>query len=146
MIQITPDGTAELRRRFAALVPDLQAKVLRAGAQRTHDVAQDGADSHTKTGALARSVRMGPIPGGYEIGHDRQMAPHALFVHWGTRAHDIPRRDRPRNKKVLRWPSGDGFAFAKFVHHPGYRGDPWMTRARDAAIATMLRIARETAP
>ncbi len=45
--------------------------------------------------------------------------------------------------QVLRWASGNGFVFAKIVHHPGYKGDPYLTRARDAIAARFTTIARE---
>lgn len=142
MIEISIEGQAQLRDSFARLVPELQDQVLRGGAQAAFDSAQGGADAHTRTGALARSLRLRSINDGFEVFHDRQMAPHALFVHWGTRAHEI----RPRRKKALRWvPAGGGvFAFARRVQHPGYEGDAWMLRARDAAIDTMQRLAERT--
>lgn len=46
-------------------------------------------------------------------------------MHWGARPHVI----QPKNKKALRWPVGGKFVFAREVHHPGYKGDPWMVRA-----------------
>lgn len=101
-------------------------------AQRLFDSAWKGADKHTKTGALTRSMSGGPIPWGknaYAIGHDDKVAPHAKWVHWGTRPHVI----RPKDKKWLRWPSGGGFVFAKEVNHPGYKGDPWLQRVAQSA-------------
>ena len=140
MIEIDVIGNEEIRRALARVVPEFKRKALQAGAQAAFDTAQREADRHTKTGALARSVTMRPQGNGYVIGHDSQMAPHAVFVHWGTRPHEI----RPKNKQALRWPAGGGFAFAKVVQHPGFEGDPWMIRARDAAAAAILRIARNT--
>lgn len=58
---------------------------------------------------------------------------YALFVHEGTRAHQI----RPRHKRFLRFPSTrtrGGFAFARVVRIPARRGVPFLRDAlRDAA-------------
>jgi len=146
MISIREVGTKEILQALSKVVPELQDEALRAGAQAAFNTAQDSADEHTVTGAMARSVRMRPLDGGYIIDHDLQQAPHTLFVHWGTKPHII----KPDEKKALRWPSGTGggtkFVFAKRVHHPGYRGDPWMIRARDDAAKAILRIAQSTRP
>ena len=97
------------------------------------DLLYQAADKHTKTGSLIRSLKQTSafISAAYTISHDLRIAPHAIFVHWPTRAHII----RPKNRKALRWPVGGAFAFAKIVHHPGYRGDPYFVR-----IATPERI------
>jgi hypothetical protein len=148
-IDIEVEGAGALRETLGNLIPELQKRALRAGAQTAFDIAQNAADSHTRagdggtSGALARSVRLRSLTDGeegFEVYHDLQAAPHALFVHWGTRPHEI----RPRTRKVLRWPSGTGgntgFRFARRVWHPGYKGDAWMIRAKDAALAAMQRI------
>ena len=95
------------------------------------------ADKHTKTGAMARSLKNAFSAGEYRIWHDMQHAPHAAFVHWGSRAHDI----KPKNRKALRWPGRGGFIFAKFVRHPGYKGDPYfVTEATpDEVLKTFIR-------
>ena len=46
-------------------------------------------------------------------------APYSLYVHEGTRPHEIPNA------------FGRGFT----VQHPGYAGDPWMTRSVDQMAA-----------
>jgi hypothetical protein len=117
--------------------------VLNGMAQMAFDTAQRQADTHTVTGQLARSLRLRPEgDSAWIIDHNTQHAPHALFVHWGTRPHVI----RPKNKKALRWPSGSGgatrFVFAKFVRHPGYAGDPWLVKAADEAVRQFDAIVR----
>jgi len=106
------------------------------------ELARQGADKHFKTGALVESLGHGPkqIPGGWEIGHNRQRAPHAAFVHWGTRPHVI----KPSKRKALRWVAGNGFAFAKTVNHPGYKGDPYLTNAAVQAVREFDSIVRRT--
>jgi hypothetical protein len=73
------------------------------------------------------------IPNGREVGHDGQRAPHAEFVLFGTRPHII----RPKDKKALRWVSGNGFVFARVVNHPGYLGDNYLETAATDAIKAM---------
>lgn len=43
----------------------------------------------------------------------------------GTRPHII----RPKNKQVLRFRVGGQVVFAKVVHHPGTRAQPFLDRA-----------------
>ena len=49
----------------------------------------------------------------------------AMFLMRGTKPHIIV----PRRKKALRWADGQKFIFAKKVHHPGTRPDPFLTNA-----------------
>lgn len=135
MIEVNVQGIEAIRATFARLVPEAQAKVLRGLAQVAFDTAQRQVDTHTQTGALARSLRLrSDGEGGWIIGHDQQHAPYAPWVHWGSRPHII----RPREKKSLRWPSGaggkTGFVFAKWAKHPGFSGDPWLVQAADEAV------------
>lgn len=143
MIRIDPRsiaGIESIRRQMLRLVPDLSREVAGATAQQVYEQARIAADRHTKTGALVRSLKMRKTgPDRYAVEHDLQTAPHALFVHWGTKPHII----KPKNKKALRWVSGNGFVFAKIVHHPGYKGDPYLMRARDAVAQRFSTIARE---
>lgn len=143
MIEINVAGLDAIRARFATLVPEVQAKTLRGLAQVAFDTAQTQVDTHTQTGALARSLRLRSNgDGGWIVGHDQQHAPYSLWVHWGSRPHVI----RPREKKALRWPSGaggkTGFVFAKWSKHPGYAGDSWLVKAADEAVRQFDAIVR----
>ncbi len=53
----------------------------------------------------------------------RATAPHALFVHEGTRPHDIV----PRNARVLAFKVGGEQVFATRVRHPGTKGKKYLT-------------------
>lgn len=135
MIDLNIEGLEQIRERFARLVPDTQKQVLNGLAQVAFDTAQRQADTHTQTGALARSLFLKPEgENGWVIGHNLQHAPYSLFVHWGTKPHVI----RPRDKKALRWAGGQGgatgFIFARFVKHPGYKGHAYLIEAADAAV------------
>lgn len=143
MIEINLAGLDEVRARFARLVPETQAKVLRDLAQVAFDTAQRQVDTHTKTGALARSLRLqSDGDGGWIISHDQQHAPYAIFIHFGTKPHLI----KPKDKKALRWAGGSGggthFIFAKWVHHPGYKGHAYLVEAADEAVKQFDAIVR----
>lgn len=129
MIKVTLTGIEAVREKFAKLNAIAQGQALSRTAVDVERYVEQQADMHTKTGALVQSVYSRKTPGGYEIGHDLQRAPHALFVHWGAKPHVI----KPKTKKTLRWAAGGAFAFAKEVNHPGYKGDPWIKRAADLA-------------
>lgn len=143
MIRIDPRsiaGIEAIRRQMLRLVPDLSREVTESTAQATLEKARAAADKHTKTGALIRSLKLRRKGNNQlEVYHDEQMAPHAIFVHWGTRPHII----RPKDKKALRFvpKGGNSFVFAQIVNHPGYRGDPYLLRAREAVAQQFSRIA-----
>lgn len=129
-ISVSLTGIEAVRDSFAKLNAITKDQALRKTAVDVEAYVTREADKHTKTGALIDSVYSKRInQDSYEIGHDLQRARHALFVHWGSRPHVI----KPKNKKRLRWPASGGFIFAKEVHHPGYKGDPWLKRAADLA-------------
>lgn len=52
-------------------------------------------------------------------------APHARFVHEGTRPHEI----RPRHARALRFQIGGRVIFAQRVRHPGTRAVPFLAAA-----------------
>lgn len=146
-------GTEAIRRKLEQIGDKLAKRALAETAEEIEENVGEWAGRHTKpggTGALFRSIVARPLGDGsqWEIGHDLQVAPHALFVHWGTRPHDIEpskvgqkkqhvkahhrkgvavkEHDR-RGKHWLRFPVGGKFFFSGIVHHPGYKGDPWLS-------------------
>ena len=59
---------------------------------------------------------------------------YAIYVHEGTGPHII----RPRHRRFLRFPGRTGgMVFARQVHHPGYRGNPFL---RDAMVEEVARL------
>lgn len=144
-LNLSIEGLDQVRSRFAALVPDAQKQVLNGLAQVAFDTAQRQADTHTQTGAMARSLRLRPEgDSAWVIDHDLQAAPHALFVHWGWKR---TKPIYPKEKKALRWVGGSGggtrFIFAKFVSAPAeYAGDPWLVQAADEAVKQFDAIVR----
>jgi len=111
-------------------------RLLAETAQALFDQVEIGVQKHTKPnglGMLERSIGSGPESIGnrtYVVKSDGQQAPYNVFVHFGSRPHDI----RPKDRKALRWVSGSSFVFSKFVRHPGYKGDPFMVTAVDNVL------------
>lgn len=121
---------AEMRR-----IGTLPSRALAAAAVEVEDYAEGEAARHNRSGRLVRSLTRRQDGAAWVIGHDGQHAPHALFVHWGSRPHRI----EPRRKKVLRFPAGGAFAFSRGVNHPGYKGDPYFVRAAAQAPSLFER-------
>lgn len=65
-------------------------------------------------------------------GEIESRAPYSLFVHEGTRPHDI----RPVYKRVLA-NKRTGQIFGKLVHHPGTRANPFLLRAVEKSARKM---------
>ena len=130
MISINVTGVDQVRATLYRIGKQLANKALTQTAVQIETYVEQEAAKHNKKGALVRSIYKTRLAdGSWEIGHDPRVAPHALFVHWGTKKHDI----RPKNKKTLRWASGGAFHFAKVVHHPGNKPDKWLERAATTA-------------
>lgn len=134
-IEVTLTGTEAIREQFTRMNRAAQFSAMAKTSQELYDYVEREADKHTKTGALFQSVFQKREGETFLIGNDLQRAPHAVFVHFGTRPHDIS----PKNKKALRWSSGSSFVFSRLVKHPGYKGDPWLKRAAAMAPAIFER-------
>lgn len=163
-LDITLSGTEAVRRTLLRIGRQTANNALDKTAEDIETYVGNEAGKHRNTNALFRSVYNKPVGNGYEIGHDLQVAPHALFVHWGTKPHKI----RPKNtgvvqqnvrshtrktkngvvqvsaharegKAMLRWPGGGKFFFAGEVNHPGNKADPWLDRAARMAPALFER-------
>ena len=130
------EGVSALRVTLPQIPKEIERLTILRMSQIAYDSTQRGAGRHSKTGALFQSVYNRAIPGGRDVGHDLHRAPHALFVNFGTRPHII----RPKEKKALRWVMGNRFIFAKFVRHPGYKGDAYILDAAADAMAQFKQI------
>lgn len=62
-------------------------------------------------------------------------APHAVFVHQGTKAHVI----EPRKAKALRFEQDGATRFAQRVQHPGTTADPFIDQTEPAVDAELER-------
>ena len=117
--------------QFSKLAENIRKTVVLNISQLTYDKAYEGSEVHTQTGRLTSALynrKAGKE--GRKVGVDPKRAPYGIYVLLGTRPHVI----KPKEKKALRWVSGDGFAFAKEVNHPGYEGDQYLFRAGDEAL------------
>ena len=129
-------GDEAIRRKLQRIGEASAFRALAATAEDAETYITAEAAKHHREGRLEKSVylrRIGPMA--FEVGHDLSVARHAVFVHWGTKPHVI----KPKDKKALRWPLASGFAFARSVRHPGYKGDPWLVRAAARAPADFER-------
>ena len=70
-------------------------------------------------GQLKRNILLRPR---FEVGSNVEYAP---YVNDGTRPHII----RPRTARALRFVVGGQVVFARVVHHPGTRAQPFLDRA-----------------
>lgn len=131
---ITTTGADELIRRLRRLGSGPADALLSTAIDAEDHVAKRAA-THNVRGRLVRSVVRQRSGDDWIVGHDQQHAPYARFVILGARPHLI----RPKAKRVLRWPSGGGWRFAKVVHHPGYKGDNYLAEAAKQAPADFRR-------
>ena len=84
-----------------------------------------------RTGVLRAHHRVTVNPA-TASGRVSNTADYAEAVHDGTRPHTI----RPRHGGVLRFVTGGRVVYATVVHHPGSRGQPWLTDAARRVAAT----------
>ena len=97
---------------------------IRKSALRIQSLSQKSAP--VNTGALRQSIqsRFEPLKGIVEA-----MAKYAIYVHEGTRPHDI----FPKNKLALANVRKGQF-FGKHVRHPGTSPNPFMKKSVDEAM------------
>lgn len=112
-------------QRLLSAVGGPGERLLLRKAERVADLARLYAAGH---GSIPDGIVVGPVV-------DKSVKVlstnvHTLLVHNGSRRHPI----RPRRAGGwLRFEVGGRVVYARQVNHPGYRGDPFMTRAlRDA--------------
>lgn len=139
-MNLTISGTKSFELRLDATLDKID-DVFLVIAERIYKRSLDSATEHWEEGALAASLGRGvrKIKGGYSIVSSNKRAKHNIFVHFGTKPHTIT----PKNKKSLRWPSGNDFVSAKKVNHPGYKGDPFMYRAADIEMSNFDKVFAE---
>lgn len=94
-------------------------------AERVADLARAYAAGH---GSIPEGIIVGPVEG--KSIKVISTNPHTIFVHNGTPRHPI----RPRRPGgYLRFQVDGRTVYARAVNHPGFRGDPFLTKAlRDA--------------
>ena len=136
---VTVTGTRQLEARLRA-VEKVPAVLLRTVALRA--VREQKRLVPRKTGNLGRSILLGRVTSTTAI--TQATANYAAAVEYGTRPHVI----KPRKAKALRSPAagsattlggrlkaGGSYAFAKVVHHPGTKAQPFMLPGAKKAIS-----------
>lgn len=142
-------GAADISAAFSSLLPQVKSKAIARLAQSVYTEVLDSADKHhRKNGLLRKSLELRRTSEDeYFIYHDdnafraMHFDPYWKYVQFGTRPHVI----KPNKRKVMRWPGGNGFVFAKFVKHPGYKGDAYMVAAVKNAPAAFEKIVQSIA-
>lgn len=112
-------------QRLLSAVGGPGERLLIRKAERVADLARQYAAGH---GSIPDGIIVGPV-----VGKSVKVIstnPHTIFVHNGTPRHPI----RPRRPGGwLRFQVDGRTVYAREVNHPGYRGDPFLTKAlRDA--------------
>lgn len=130
-VEIDRNDLRKINETFKRLDKFAKTSALEYLQDLVFEMAYDLADTHTQSGALISSLYHKKLNANtYEIGADKNRASYAIFVHNGTKPHEI----RPKNRKFLRWSGGSGFIFAKKVTHPGYKGDKFLINAVKKSI------------
>lgn len=118
MIQVEVSGTEALRAKLQRIGAVLTRQALDSTAVEVEEYVLQEAGKHHKTprrtGALVQSIYKARIPNGWEIAHDLQRAPHALFFKFGTGLHGPKRQKfeiRAKNKKALHYAKDGVFWF-----------------------------------
>jgi len=140
-------GTKELERRLKAIgmTPHDALRKIQLDA-----VANAKRAVPRKTGRLGRSIGPGGLTNDHAI--VRASANYAAYVELGTRPHVI----KPRNGKFLAFPAkgtatrlggaptrdavrkGGAYVFARVVHHPGTKPQPFLVPGAQQAIKDNL--------
>lgn len=133
------DGEERVIDTLTKTPPRIMKRFWQLSAQFAQTELLKNVRPHIVTGRLERNSYVDIIKDGIEIGVRNQgmMVPwkgrrinYSMFVEHGTKPHII----EPKNKKALRWVSGSKFIFAKKVHHPGYKGDPFLQNTANATF------------
>ena len=133
-------GLKDLLHILKKVKEDTIKEVVQKATLQTFYAAKRKAAKHFKTGTLEHNIYMDFKLGGKvgEVGVDDrgmlvswkgQRVNYAIFVHFGTRPHEI----KPKKARALAFVKGDKLIFAKRVRHPGYVGDPFLYNALQEA-------------
>ena len=136
-VQRLDDLTAALRmapdtvRRYLAAAVEIIARDLVEEARAHHRYTSRhgvaGLEGMTKSWVDRNNLSA-------EVGFRAADVPYGSYVHDGTQPHKI----RPRDRKALRWATGQDFVFAKDVNHPGTRPDPFLYQAASTVDADAI--------
>jgi hypothetical protein len=137
-MSITPEQLAKnirahlAQERSSVNKPELMSKVVLTIEGNVKRVVP------VRTGTLRRSITSRVEDGGNR-GVVGTNVPYARPVHEGSKPHII----RPRRAKALRFQAGGETVFAKFVRHPGTRGQPFLAEGLRRSRATVDRLLQQ---
>ncbi len=142
---VTLEGEKQVLDTLTNTPPKIIKRFWQLAAQFADKELLNNIKPHSKTGRLERNAYVDVEDNGIELGIRNQgmmvdskggRVNYALFVEKGTKPHII----KPKKKKALRWVGGSGFIFAKEVHHPGYKGDPFLRRSADNTFKNLNKL------
>lgn len=149
----------EATRRHLRIAVQVAAEEVKDQAQKVHDFTSSPNNN------LINSVTTELEGDGAKarVYLDSTKAPYGPMLHHGTKPHPILPKNAnlttqrslagkfgvPKGSRlVLRWAVGGGFAFARFVNHPGTKPDPFLydaLRAKEERIQALMTDAVQTA-
>ena len=116
-INVSDEAIKLFNQKSESLKELIRKRAVAKLADEIYQNAFNRADAHTQTGVMLSALynrKKSDLR--YEVGIDNKRASYGIFVHNGTKPHEI----KPRNRKFLRWVAGSEFVFATKVKHPGY--------------------------
>jgi hypothetical protein len=143
VFEVNIEGLSELETAWGRVVNRLRQSAARGVILAVKEGAHEARSRHSfrsRSGALEKSIHgvwFGWTEGATRFtGVIRATAKHAGFVEYDTKPHIIT----VRSAAWLHWeePQGDHH-FAKVVHHPGTRGQPFMHLAYFKAERVLMR-------
>ena len=125
-------GRSIFSRRLRLALKESASEV-QEEARRTHNFKSD-------TSTLERSVKTKVSAEYYaDVYLNEHIAEYGPYVHQGTKPHRI----MFKRKKALRFLKGGRFIFAKSVHHPGTKADPFLYEALKNSRREINRIFKQ---
>lgn len=121
--EITIEGLNELRAAFR-VAPEVAVPILKKAIQTSVNLIRPimVKNAPYRKGKLRQNIYARTFGLEGRVGPDLTATKYALYVHEGTRPYVI----LPRTKRVLAWKSGSQWIFAKRVHHPGIKANPFV--------------------
>ena len=123
--------TDKLVRAFEKAPDETREKLRQVVKTTARDIRAQAAAEHRYTSRSGMLERKGTA---YQtdglratVFLDSTAVPYGRYLHEGTKTHVI----EPRNRRVLRWPVGEDFAFAKRVRVSGIKPDPFLYNAAE---------------
>lgn len=139
-VNISIPNANKLLAAFQAAPQVVERQMYLATRAASRDIAQEARSNHrfiSRLGNVERAIKEKPVTqaNGVTTGVvylDPGEAAHAKYLYKGTGLYGQRRQKyyiRPVNKQALRWVGNNRFVFARRVHHPGIKPDPFIHNA-----------------